>query len=214
MSGLDHLRSLAEGRLPADDGLLGNTRCAWGGADLLGDEAILAAFTAHPFSVDDARAVETAQGAALVAADRALVADLYDGRIGRLWRIGGSSPDAADPAVDVAFDPDMRQQRGDLALCREDHPELTPDAAEAIEAAAREMLEAQRRDCNLRSRGFVLRAFGDVSGSAALIALYTMTDEPQRRAGFRFAAIGLGGRDDQPLIAIEPARATLWSPRL
>ena len=37
MSALDHLSALARGARPADDGLLGNTRCAWGRGEIVGE---------------------------------------------------------------------------------------------------------------------------------------------------------------------------------
>ena len=89
MSAIDHLRAVARGEAPADDGLLGNARCGWGRSELIGEESILAAFCAEPFATDgDVLVVETAQSAALVGAQDALIADVYDGRIGRLWRVG------------------------------------------------------------------------------------------------------------------------------
>lgn len=214
MSGLAHLRSLAQGRRPADDGLLENTRCTWGESVLVSEEAILATFAAQPFGLEEPlHAVETAQGAALIGQDEGLFADIYDGRIGRLWRIGGTSHLPAEPAVDVAFDADMRQERGDLNFRAEDHPCLDQAAAERLVAALREMLDGMRGSGSLRVRGFVLRACGDQSACAALVALYTMSNEPSRSAAFRFVLLGLDANGDVQ-VAIDPAAPRPWTPRL
>jgi hypothetical protein len=214
MSGLDHLRSLAQGRRPVDDGLLGNVRCAWGGTEILSGEAVLAAFAAQPFSLEGAlHEVETAEGAALIGPDGALYADLYEGRIGRLWRIGGTPAFPPEPAVDVAFDVDMRQERGDLSFRAEDHPSLDPAAAEPLLGGAREMIEEFRLQGKLRVRGFVIRACGGAHASAVLIALYTLGNEISRTASFSFAVLGVG-RGGEIAKAIDPARLRAWTPRL
>ncbi len=63
---------LAQGRRPADDGLLGNARCTLGRVDLLSEEAIIAEFCDRPFPQSDDRVtVETAMGAAIIAEGRA-----------------------------------------------------------------------------------------------------------------------------------------------
>jgi hypothetical protein len=212
MSALDNLRSMARGERPADDGLLGNTRCTWGGIDLLSEEAIVAAFVASPFALDgELIEVETTQGAALVGTDRALYADLYDGRIGRLWRIGGTPPFAPEPAVDVAFDPDMRQERGGLCFRGEDHPCLDTSAVDGLVAAGQSLIDGQRAG-QLRVRGFVVRASGNGGASAALVALHTLSNTPSRVAGFRFAALAL--RNGKVISAVEPERVKSWTPRL
>lgn len=215
MSGVSHLRRLAQGHLPEDDGLLGNTRAAWGGIDLFSEEAILASFAAQPFDLDgDIHAVETPQGAALIGPDRALYADLYDGRIGRLWRVGGAPALVPEPAIDVAFDADMRQERGNLSFRAEDHPCLDAESAVRLTAAARAMLERLRLAGRLRVRGFVVRACGNVKGTAALIALYTLSNEHSRTAGFSFAALALGPDEDDVRSVVDPERVRPWTPRL
>jgi hypothetical protein len=214
MSGLDHLRALAQGTRPAEDGLLGNARSAWGHCELLSEESVIAGFAARPFALDgELLAVETPQGAALIGNDRALVADLYGGRIGRMWRVGGHQDASHEQAIDVAFDADMSQQRGDLSFRSEDHPDLVPAAAERLIAAGRNLVEQVRLEGKLRVRGFVVRAFGSPEASAALLSLFTLGNETQRSASFSYAAIGVGPTDDDTRYVRDLLQPRSWSPR-
>lgn len=214
MSGLAHLRALAGGKRPADDGLLGNARCGWGRGELPSEEAILAAFTAQPFDLEgDMLAVETPLGAALIGDDRVLVADLYGGRIGRLWRVGDVTA-PAEPVVDVAFDADMRQERGDVSFRQEDHPDLDAAATDRLLAAARHLVDSIRTKGKLRVRGFVVRAFGDTHASAALLSLYTLGNEASRSASFSSAVIGVGSDPGDERFVIDRPQSRAWTSRL
>jgi hypothetical protein len=213
MSAVDHLGAIGRGETPADDGLLGNARCGWGRGELMGEESILAAFCAQPFADQDAIAVETSQGVALIGHDDALIADVYDGRIGRLWRVGKDITLPHEPAIDVAFDPDMRQQRGDVLFRAEDHPELNPAGAERVLDAARAHLNELRRTGALRSRAFVVRAFGNGDSTAALLAVHTLGNETNRTAGFGYAILGLEAPDSSARIVTDQTRPRPWSPR-
>jgi hypothetical protein len=213
MSGLDHLRTLSDGNLPSDDGLLGNARCAWGRGDLVSAESIVAAFVARPFDLEgDLLAVETKESAALIGDDGALFADLYGSRIGRLWRVGDKSPNAAEPAIDIAFDADMRQDRGDVSFRAEDHLSLDPAAAEQLLKASRAYIEQRRRDGRLRVRGFIVRALGDRDRCAALLSLYTLSNDNPRVACFSFAAIGIGPSGEVRTAQDKPDPRE-WTPR-
>ena len=213
MSALDHLRAVARGDAPSDDGLLGNARCGWGRGELIGEESILAAFCASPFSTDgDVLAIATKQGAALVGPHDALIADIYDGRIGRLWRVGGAT-NSDEPAIDVAFDPDMRQLRGDVYFRAEDHPELDGLTAERLLAAARAHVDQVRHAGALRVRAFVVRAFGDADGGAALLSVYAMSNATSRSAGFSYAIVGMGPGDDLVRSVGQQTPPRAWTPR-
>lgn len=214
MSALEHLRSVAGGEAPADDGLLGNARCAWGRGEILGEEAILAAFCAKPYALESVLAVETAQSTALISNNDAMVADIYDGRIGRLWRVGHDIASAPEPAVDVPFDSDLRQIRGDVYFRAEDHPELDHAASERILSAARTHVEQVRKSGGLRVRAFVVRAFGTSEASAAVLSVYAMSNEPSRTAAFSYAIVGLGAGDVEPQIVSEQTAPRDWTPRL
>ena len=214
MSGLDNLRSLAQGKRPSNDGLLGNARCAWGRGELLSEESVLAGFAARPFALEgELLGVETPQGAALIGDDRALVADLYNGRIGRMWRVGGGLEVSPEQAIDVAFDADMSQQRGDLNFRSEDHPNLDPAAAERLLAAGRDLIEQVRSEGKLRVRGFVLRAFGDSQASAALLSLFTLGNETQRSAAFSYAVVGIGPNASDIRTVRDQSQPRSWTPR-
>jgi hypothetical protein len=214
VSGLDNLRALAQGRRPPGDGLLGNARCAWGRDELLSEEAILAAFAALPFDLEEELlSVETAQGAALIGEKRALVADLYGGRIGRLWRVGLEDGDAPEPGIDVAFDVDLSQERGELSFRAEDHLELDPAAAERLLTASRGLIEQVRGEGKLRVRGFVIRAFGGPQASAALMSLFTLGNETRRSASFSYAAIGIGSDIEEVQTVYERSQPRDWTPR-
>ena len=212
MSALDHLRAVGGGETPADDGLLENVRCGWGRGEVVGHESILAAFCARPFAESDGLAVETAQGAALIGEEDALIADVYNGRIGRMWRVGRGVAIPDELAIDVAFDPDMRQQRGAVLFRAEDHPELSSEAAEGILAAVREHVEKLRRAGGLRVRAFVVRAFGTGESSAALLAVYSMSNDVSRSVSFSYAVVGIGRGEDR--VVSEQSRPRPWNPRL
>lgn len=213
MSAIDYLRAIGRGETPANDGLLGNARCGWGRGELMGEESILAAFCARPFADADAVPIQTAQGVALIGQDDALIADVYDGRIGRLWRVGDGVALPHEPAVDVAFDLDMRQQRGEVLFRADDHPELSPACCERVLDAARAHVSQLRRTGALRSRAFVVRAFGTEDATAALLAVHTMGNETNRTAGFSYAILAVGAQDASARIVGDRTRPSHWSPR-
>lgn len=215
MSGLDHLRALVQGTRPPDDGLLGNARFSWGRSELMSEEAILASFAEHPFDLEgNILSVETSSGAVLMAGDCAVVADLYDGRIGRLWRIGGEIEQPSEKAIDVAFDADMRQERGAVYFRAEDHPTLDPRAADQLLSSANDLIETMRREGNLRVRGFFVRAFSEAQSSAALLSLFTLDNQSSRSASFRYAVIGVGGHGDEVHVVRDQSKPRGWTPRL
>lgn len=215
MSGLDHLRALVQGTRPLDDGLLGNARFSWGQSNLISEEAILASFAEHPFNLEgNILAVETSSGAVLMAGDSAVVADLYGGRIGRLWRIGGEIEQPSEKAIDVAFDADMRQERGAVSFRAEDHPALDPSAADRLLSAADDLIEKMRREGNLRVRGFFVRAFSETQSSAALLSLFTLDNKSSRSASFGYAVIGNIGNGDEVHVVRDQSEPRGWTPRL
>ena len=145
--------------------------------------------------------------------DAALFADVYGGRIGRLWRLGEGDAGECERAVSVAFDPDLSQVRGDIAFREEDHPELEPSGMGAIRQAAAVALEPLRAGGALRVRGFVIRALGDDRAAAALIAVYVLWDDTPRAMQSGYAAVGVApGR--APLAVFDRPPTSAWAPRL
>ncbi len=209
MSILQHFAALATGQRPADDGLLGNCRFEWRGTEACGEEAILEIFRGAPFDSAQALLVETAAAAAWIGPNGALIADLYDGRIGRLWRIGEGHAPPPEPAVSVAFDPDLRQARGDISIDPADHPELAADMLGDVVAAGHALLMEGAPKPIHRARAFCVRAFSGTNGTAALFAVHCLTGGAVRSGGFGYAAVRIGGAsvaDHAPDIA--------WTPRL
>lgn len=176
------LHRLAGGERPGDR-LLHSCRLQWADEEAFGEEAVLELFRAAPLDLDDATLVETATAAALIGAEGALVADLYDRRVGRLWRLGAGVLPAAEPSIAVAFDPDLRQERGGVYLRGEDHPELAPAALDAVHAAGQAFIKPAGTPLH-RARAFPVRAFGDGERAAALFAVYHVTGGLVRQSGF------------------------------
>lgn len=196
MSIADAIAEIGRGhRHPA---LLENARLETGGGEGFGQEAILAHFTRHPLDLSDAVWIETPSGFATFADDRALFGDLYDGHIARLWRLDPVAGEMPEPAVSVAFDPDLRQARQGVAARIEDHPGLDPTRFDALVAAGRSLLTLRTADeaAPLRARAWLLRAFAGPDGAAGLFATHAVGDEVERRsAGFTFAAALVAGSD-------------------
>ncbi len=208
MSARDTLIRLAQGQRPGDR-LLGACRLQWAGAEAFGEEAVLELFRAAPLDLAEAQAVETATGAALVGEEAALVADVYDGRIGRLWRVGAGDAPEAEPFVAVAFDPDLRQERGHVYLRGEDYPELPVAAHEAVLAAGHALIDVPGAH---RARAFAVRAFGDSERTTALFAVHQLSGGRVRQAGFHHAVALIDPQGTRHVR--DPHRPRDWTPRL
>ncbi|WP_185965066.1 hypothetical protein [Glacieibacterium frigidum] len=149
--------------------VLGACRLESGGVDAFGSEAVIDAFRRAPLSLDGATLIESARGAALLTESEAVFADLYGDQIGRLWRVGQADPGTPEPAVAVAFDPDLAQARASVLFAASDHPGLAPDGVPRVEAASRSIIDDPAQ---FRARAFVVRAFGDAQSGAALYAVH------------------------------------------
>lgn len=193
MSVTAHLTAIVEGRRPDDDGLLSTCRLEWQGFEAYGEEAILELFRESPLATDDLILVETATAAAWIGSNSALIADLFDGRVGRLWRVGDGSPPQPEPRLSVAFDADLRQARGDVTLRPEDHPELARDRIAELITVGTELSRSQQSMPTYRARAFALRAFSSGPRTAALFAIYLVTSGPVRQSTWGNAAVLLGG---------------------
>lgn len=183
MSALETITAIGVGR--PTDRLLGNCRLAIGGYDGFGIEAIGNAFRCDPLAVEEGATTADERHFAIVADGQGLFADLYDGNVGRLWRVGRPAPHPPEPFVAVAFDPDLRQKRGDLAFAADDHLGLDDDAGGRVREAGLALLDHDTTAW--RSRGFCIRAFGSKTSGAALFAIYRMSGGVARTNAFGFA---------------------------
>ena len=215
MNAMTHLETLARGQRPENAGLLGTAKMTWSRLDRLSEEDILATFATHPFDIDEnAQRILVPTGAAIICEDRAMVADLYNERIGRLWRLGDRSNPPAESAVHVAFDADMRQERGQvLRFRREDHPDLPDSAVDGLLEVCHELIEKRRSAGALRVRGFIVRAFGTIEESVALLAVFSLDDAQERSATFDYAVVARTSSGDTKTVE-DPEQPGTWTPRL
>ena len=205
--------ALFDGHRPMHDDLLGNARLEWSGGEAYGEEAILQSFREMPIDSAQGTILQGDTAAAWIGAEAALYVDLYDGRIGRIWRLGPGSPPPAEPSIAVAFDTDLEQARGTIAFRDADHPELGAWAYDAVVAAGRELLVSDHVPLLHRVRGYVVRAFSAGDAAVALYALHRLTAEQPRRAGFGYAMAKLTAGTD-PLLVVDPWTPPEWTPRL
>ena len=196
MSGAGLLARLAAGRADAFDRVLQNTRFEGFGSAAYGAEAIHALFRGRPTMAEDAVQVTGASAAALIGRDGegagfALYADLHDGWVTRLWRLGaGATAPGAPPSTSVPADFDLNQRGGRLAFDAGDHPALAPDYAETVAALGERWL----RDAPVevvggleRARFLVLRAMSEEDRVAALFRVQGASS--QGLAGFYALAV-------------------------
>ena len=206
MTPIDALQALARGERPVD-ALLPPCRLEGLGSQAYGEEAIVSQFRQVPFEgADAADCISSSGHAAMFAGQSALFADVYDERILRIWRLGPGAPRHAEPALGVPFDTDLSQARRDVALRREDHPQLASEAIAAVRdvgyGLAHDWQEADGPP-NWRTRPFLLRAFSNGTTGAALFAVHRFGPKEQRSSGFSFVAARFGfgpGTSPEPKI--------------
>jgi hypothetical protein len=225
------LFELLQGRLPTGGALLPAARVDGFGASVFGPEAVVATFRRASLPVGtDADVLESPNALMLIDGDVALWADHYDGRLGRLWCLGGPRvTDAVPPRVDVPFDPDLDQVRGGVLFAPSDHPELAPDHRAVLPDAAEHLLRA-RSDrlvdvgevrvppATFRRRAFVLRAFSVGERGAMLCGMTTWHDAVERRIETVHAVTafrGSAGRLTHCRHVVDGAApARRWAPRV
>lgn len=185
MSAVDALRALAIGR-PLPDSILGACRLESGAVDAFGSEAIADAFRGSPLrDIELSTGLMCPSAAVLVTADEAVFADVYSGRVGRLWRIG-QEDGGGEPAVAVAFDTDLHQTRADVFLRAADFPALAAGGCDRVREAGLAILDAVRPS-SFRARVFAIRAFGNATSGAALFAIHALAAEPVRHPSLTHA---------------------------
>ena len=170
MSVLDTLTDLRAGRRPLA-GLLHGCRLHAFGSEVQGEDAIAERFRTLPYVPTDPVMVEVPGHFALFAGAGAIIADVADGNVARLWRVGPGPAIPPEPGVSVAFDPDLAQARGDHFFSADDHPALASGAVARVEGLGRDLARA---DVAYRARAFTIRAFGSGSEGAALFAMYRL----------------------------------------
>lgn len=210
MRALKALRSIACGERPADGALLGTCRLEWRGREAYGEEAVLEAFRRSPVDLATASTLCTPGGLVWTDGKSALVADVFDERLARLWRVGPGDAPVREPSVAVPFDTDLSQDRRDVLWRAEDHPWLAPEQAPAVEALARRIAVPSSNDH--RVRGFVIRAFSAHSSVGLLASIFSLTAGSTRSASFGLV-VSLAGSDGETLVAddINPSE---WVRRL
>lgn len=186
MSAVETLRVLAAGGCPAS-GLLHTARLEAFGAEVYGEEAVVESFRRKPFELSVTATIVKAPGhVAIFDGDTALIADLSEENIARIWRLGTGDAVAGERGVSVAFDPDLAQARGAVFESATDHPALAAEAVECLLLAGRAVV--RDNPDTYRTRAFALRAFGAINGGAALFAVYCLAGDPKRSSGFALAA--------------------------
>lgn len=212
MSAARDLRLALAGRRPTG-GLLQNCRLHAGGAEFYGEEAILERCRRDPHDLHDADAVAGPGHLALFAKRTAVVADLHGERPGRIWLLARGEPAEPEPAIRVAFDPDLAQTRGDVLADAADHPALDPVAYEPLLAAARDLVaEAVGEDPPAyRARAFLIRAWSEGGRGVGVFALHRLGSGPAREAAWSYATVLVDGDEAKTWRdrAGEGAR-TLW----
>lgn len=184
MSVRNALIAVARGDAPPRGALLQTCRLEADGAEHYGAEAIAAAFRSTPLDLADGSWIETDRGAAVIAPAGALVADVVEGRVARLWRPG--EPVTAPSNALVAFDVDLAQAPAELILDAADFSGLSPAQLEDIAAAGRAIARGWRAGGQpaYRARPILLRAFAAAEGAAALFTLCWTAGGPVRTGGF------------------------------
>ena len=189
MSAADELRDLLAGRAPAG-GLLQTLRLEAAGAEFYGEEAVLERGRAAPLDLSDPTEVRGVSQLALFAGDVAAIADVYDERIGRAWVLSPGESAEPEPAVAVAFDTDLHQQRGAVMWDAADHPNAAPALLDRLAAVGESLLDRITRDGSAyRVRAFLVRAFGSAERGVGLFALHRLGPGPERASGWSYAAV-------------------------
>lgn len=210
MSAIADLAALASGRDAAKESLTATCRLEWRGGEAYGEEALLEAFRRAPLDLAAGTAIETPGALLWSDGHSALVVDLYDGRLGRLWRVGPGEAPAREPSISVPFDTDLSQHRRDLLWRPEDHPWLAADRRDAAEALAQRLAEPTAADHRVRL--FVIRACSTPTSVGLLGSIFRMSAAATRTLSFSLVAALATPEGEQ--IAVDEIAPAEWVPRL
>lgn|GEM_PF-1612933 len=217
----EDLLALAAGHLPA--AVVPACRLEGFGVETFGREAIGALVARYPAASDDWLTARTGTAVAVGGAGAegpVLFADLHDGMIVRIWRLGAAVGLQPVSGVDVAADDDLHQSRRLVLFDAPDHPALTGGGAAAIVAAAERAAAADfgLAEPPLRSRVFVRRAFSDGASHVALFGLSVLANGA-RRQPIAFNMLAWCEGDAPPRLLVDraglaAAQAKAWAPHL
>ena len=158
-------------------------------------------FSLHPVALSATPHVLTAGGALALldvtpeGRSIGVFADVVDGVLARLWVCGPVLSDAvAEPAVAVASDDFLSQDRRAVAGEPRDHPLLDPQAWPQVQAGAAEALLDLDQSAASSSNAVAVRAFSSGASFAALYTLRVLSPGAPRVAHRRLA-IAMGHAD-------------------
>jgi hypothetical protein len=212
MSDVEIFLTVLRGRRP-DRGLLHSCRLHAYGSEVYGEEATIARLASDDSDVPDDPVVVARSGhIALFSSGWAAVADVADGGIARIWRLGSGARMPGEARVSVAFDPDLSQAVPSLFFDPADHPALDDAGAERVALLG---MGLARMSSRARVRAFAIRAFGDGEEGAALFACYHRWDHGV--CGFVHHAVHWHGADSDAVFDepdMEVAASTPWTPRV
>lgn len=220
MTATQALLTLASGKRP-DDAMVQTCRLWMAGQEYYGEEAIVAAFSDHTITPGGETEIIIGRATmALFTGDVALVADIQDDAVIRIWRLGPGAPQIGEPAISVPFDTDLSQARADIFFAASDHPDIDAVALDRLVAGGGALARQNRWHGGRlhRCRAFLIRAFSDGSDAAGLFALHLVGGDTVRSAGFSFAVVRVRGDGDAQVYRdiAGDAAATIrpWRPRV
>lgn len=192
---LAELAALLRG-LPGSTAPLANTMSVQAmGFETFGRTDALDLFARHPLVLSATPHVLAAPGALAVldvtpdGRTVGVFADVVDGVLARLWLTGAVAEDAVvEPAVSVASDDFLTQDRSACAGDPQDHPNLAALAWPQVQAGAEEALNTISEPAAASSsRAVVVRAFSSGDAFAALYTLRVLSPGVPRVAHRRWA---------------------------
>lgn len=215
---LAELTALLRG-LPGSTAPLANTLSvhAWG-FEAFGRTDALDLFARHPLALSATPHVLATRGALAVldvtldGQSIGVFADVADGVLARLWVVGPTAGDATtEPAVPVASDDFLSQDRKACAGDALDHPALDAAVWPQVEASAAAALqEVSQPAAASSSRAVVVRAFSSDDALAALYTLRVLSPGLPRLAHRRWALATCRIGADGALLHRRLAVSDLW----